>query len=276
MQRRVSAPPFILPHALVTGAAAATPVKCGAMLNRAATLSAALAASILALGLAASAGPALARTPAPVVAELYTSQGCSACGAADDLAAGLEGKKGVLTLTFPVDYWDYLGWRDTFAQPAFTDRQKAYAKALGVREVYTPQLVVNGMAQIGKSQKGASLIDSADELIGKAAKARPRGPTVRLLSHGRVQVSAGHAPRGGAEVWLVRYQAAPAEVAVTSGENRGKSVRYRNVVRELERLGGWTGKSRTYAEPQASEGDLKTVVLVQAKSGGRILAVIAP
>jgi hypothetical protein len=220
-------------------------------------------------------GGALARPKPPVLVELYTSQGCSACMAANALPAELQGRKGVLALTLPVDYWDYLGWRDTLAQPAFTQRQRAYAKALGVREVYTPQVVVEGVAQTGRPQIGASLSSGIDSLIAKAAKSALPGPRLRL-GVGKVSIGAGHAPRGGAEVWLVRYQPMPDEVMVKDGENRGKTVQYRNVVRQLVKLGGWTGKAKSYSAPAAEDGDLKTAVLLQAKGGGRILAVLTP
>jgi len=238
-----------------------------------ATLCARLLIPMALLSLAA--GPALARQRSPVVAELFTSQGCSACLAANDLPAALDGRKDVLALTFPVDYWDYLGWRDTYAQPTFSDRQKAYAKALGEREVFTPQMVVDGSSHTGKAQPGQSLMESTDALIRKAAKARGRGPSIAFTRHGKVWVGSGSAPRGGVEVWLVRYKPAPAEVVVTAGDNRGQTVRYHNVVCALERLGTWTGRARTYAEPAAAEGALKNAVLVQVKAGGHVLAALA-
>lgn len=244
------------------------------MLERGALLRLALA-GLLIVSAPSLSGAAAAASRRPVVAELYTSQGCSACAGADDLASDLDGRKDVLVLTFPVDYWDYLGWRDTFAQPAFSQRQRAYAKALGLREVSTPQVVIDGLGQSGKTEPGQSLAQSTDVLIRKAAKARRTGPAIRQ-SHGKVHVGAGAALRGGADVWLVRFRSAPADVAVTAGENRGKIVRYHNVVRELERLGAWTGRARTYEAPQASEADLKSAILVQAKGDGRVLAVLAP
>lgn len=244
------------------------------MLDRGALLRLALAGLLIVC--ASPFGEAAAAAPRrPVVAEIYTSQGCSACASADDLASDLDGRKDVLVLTFPVDYWDYLGWSDTFAQPAFSQRQRAYAKALGLREVSTPQLVIDGLGQSGKTEPGQSLAQSTDVLIQKAAKARRAGPSIRQ-SRGKVQVGAGAAPRGGAAVWLVRFRAAPSDVPVTAGENRGKIVRYHNVVRELDRLGSWNGRTRTYVAPQASEADLKSAILVQAKGDGRILAVLAP
>jgi hypothetical protein len=246
------------------------------MLNRAAPLRASLAALAAVSVLLAAAGPSVALARQPVVAELYTSQGCSACTAANALTGELDGRPGVLALTFPVDYWDYLGWRDTFAEPAFSERQRAYAKALGLREVYTPQVIVDGLAQTGRSQAGQSLPEAVEALVRKAARTRPAGLQIRVLRRAKVYVGAGRAPSGGGEVWLVRYQTAPAEVTVTEGENRGQTVQYRNVVRQLERLGAWTGKARLYDAPEPPEGGLKTAVLVQARGGGRILAVLAP
>ncbi|HVY34930.1 MAG TPA: DUF1223 domain-containing protein [Caulobacteraceae bacterium] len=244
------------------------------MLDRGALLRSALA-GLLIVCAPSLGGAAAAASRRPVVAELYTSQGCSACAGADELASDLDGRKHVLVLTFPVDYWDYLGWRDTFAQPAFSQRQRDYAKALGLREVSTPQVVIDGLGQSGKTGPGQSLAQSTDVLIHKAAKARRTGPTIRQ-TRDKVQIGAGTAPRGGTDVWLVRFRSAPADVTVTAGENRGKTVRYLNVVRELERLGGWSGRARTFEAPQATEGDLKSAILVQAKRGGRILAVLAP
>jgi hypothetical protein len=220
------------------------------------------------------AGPVLARDRALVAVELFTSQGCAACAAANDLQATLAARPGVLALTFPVDYWDYLGWRDTYAQPAFSQRQKAYAKALGVREVFTPQMVVGGQGQAGEPAWGWSIGETTDALIRKSAQTARGAPKIAFTS-GKVRIGAGPSPRGGADVWLVRYRPTPADVTVTTGENRGKTVRYHNLVRELEPLGVWSGRAQTYDQPQSSEGGLKRAVLVQAKDGGRILAAVA-
>src|SRR5271154_5795969 len=95
---------------------------------------------IFGLCLAALAGPACARTP--VVVELFTSQGCASCVKSGELVGELATRAHVIALTFPVDYWDYLGWQDTFAKPEFTDRQRAYLKTLALRDVYTPEVVV--------------------------------------------------------------------------------------------------------------------------------------
>ena len=217
--------------------------------------------------LAGWAGAAQARSP--VVVELFTSQGCSSCVAADKLLDKMADRPGVLALTLAVDYWDYLGWSDTFAKPEFTARQRAYMQRLARREVYTPQIVVNG----GSETAGADQ-PKIDALIRQAQRAKTVPPKMRWLRHSQVAIAAGHAPKGGAEVWLVRYDPKAQEVAVKTGENRGKTLVQRNVVEELVRLGGWRGKAKVYALPPAGPDakGLKTCILLQAADGGRILA----
>jgi hypothetical protein len=218
----------------------------------------------IAIGAAEAHGPARR----PVVVELFTSQGCSACTKANALVADLADRKDVLALTFPVDYWDYLGWRDTFARPEFSARQRAYIKAAGQREVYTPQVVVDGAAAIGKGavEKTAALVQAAQKAHGAA-------PTLRLAG-GRLTVGPGRAPVGGAEVWLVRYEAQPQETPVTNGENRGVTVVYRNVATGLLRLGAWTGRGRSYPLPKPAGHGERIAVLLQARASGRILDVL--
>jgi hypothetical protein len=223
------------------------------------------------------AGLALAREGRrPVVVELFTSQGCGACLKANALVADLAGRKDVLALTFPVDYWDYLGWKDTFAKPEFSSRQRAYMKVAGLREVYTPQMVVDGAPQPDKDAA-----ERAPELIRTAQKKQAEASSEpdMQLSHGRVQVGSGPAPHGGAEVWLVRYEAQPQETEVKNGDNRGVTVVYRNVAVGLQRLGVWTGRPRAYAIPktvESKEGDTKIAVLLQARASGNILGVLKP
>jgi len=206
----------------------------------------------------------------PVVLELYTAQGCASCGEANAHVAKLAEKPGVLALTFSVDYWDYLGWADTFAKPEFADRQKAYVAKLALREPYTPQVVVDGAAQASGAKP-----EKVDKLVAEAAKARRDPPEVRF-SGARVYVGSAHAPKGGGEVWLVRYDPREQEVAVKSGDNKGQTIVQKNVVRELTRLGAWRGKPVAFRLPAASEEGLKGVVLIQAGRGGRIIASGVP
>ena len=230
--------------------------------------------ALLALCLVLPAGPTFAASAKrPVVVELFTSQGCGACTRANALVADLAERPDVLALTFPVDYWDYLGWKDTFARPEFSARQRAYMKAAGQREVYTPQVVVDGSPQADRSAA-----DQAPALIKSAAKAHTPAPAMRL-HHRTVEIGAGAALRGGAEVWLVRYAAQPQETPVKDGENRGVTVVYSNVAVALERLGAWNGRARAYALPKAEpfkDDDPKTAILLQARSSGRILGVLKP
>jgi len=219
------------------------------------------------LGFAALCGAAEARPP--VVVELFTAQGCSSCGRASADLSRLADEKGVLALTFAVDYWDYLGWKDTFAKPEFTERQKAYAKRLGVADVYTPQVVVDG-----RLQSPAVKTDDVEALVREARRAPLDQPQMRLRGD-RVAVGSGRRPPDGAEIWLVRYDPRAQTVEVKDGDNRGQTVTERNVVAQLERLGSWRGRPVLVAMPPPPEDGLKTVVLLQGDEGGKILGVLA-
>ena len=206
-----------------------------------------------------------------MVVELFTSQGCSACAAADKLVNELADEKDVLALTFAVDYWDYLGWNDTFAKPEFSARQKAYEQKMALRDLSTPQIVVDGSSQLaGAETKGV------EALIERARRDKGEGPRLRLARRGHLVVGRGPRPAGGAEVWLVRYDPMARDVTVKRGENRGQTIRERNVVRQLVRLGSWTGREKTYVLPTdgPESAGLKTAVLLQAARGGRILSVL--
>ena len=212
--------------------------------------------------------PAAAAAKPPVVVELYTAQGCASCAEANTYAAKLADRPGVLVLTFPVDYWDYLGWADTFAKPEYADRQKAYVAKLSLREPYTPQVIVDGRAQAPGLQQ-----DRVDKLVRDASKTPSDPPQIRFVSPRRVDVGSGRAPRGGAEVWLVRYDPREQEVAIKSGDNRGQTVVQKNVVREMTKVGLWRGRASAFRLPEASEEGLQTAVILQGPRGGRVLGV---
>jgi hypothetical protein len=143
---------------------------------------------LIALPLSALSGTAAAKPP--VVVELYTAQGCASCGAANGHVAKLADKPGILALTFSVEYWDYLGWADTFAKPEFANRQKAYVAKLALREPYTPQVVVDGAAQATGSKTA-----KVDKLVADAVKARRAvPPDVRFVGDRRVYVGSARAP----------------------------------------------------------------------------------
>jgi len=223
-----------------------------------------LALPLIALPTAAAAKP-------PVVVELFTAQGCASCGEANAYVAKLADRPNVIALTFSVDYWDYLGWADTFAKPEFDERQKAYVARLALREPYTPQVVVDGATQASGAKP-----DRVDKLVAEAARQRRDPPQIHFVDDKRVYVgSAARPPKGGGEVWLVRYDPREQDVAVKSGDNKGQTISSRNVVRELKRLGGWRGKPVAFRLPPADDG-LKTVVILQAGRGGRVLAAGEP
>ena len=218
-----------------------------------------LAAAMLAL-----AAPAFAQPGAPVqVVELFTSQDCSSCPPANAAVATLSARPEILALSFGVTYWDQLGWKDTFAQKKFTDRQWDYARGLRHDNVGTPQVVVNGRLDVVGQR--VSEIEGAL----RAARMAGDGPAVTLTAAGATV--AGPAPRRAADVWLVRYDPNIVQVPIRRGENGGKTLPHKNVVRELTRLGDWTGGPKNSPVPAAPAG-LKTAILVQAGPGGPILA----
>lgn len=225
------------------------------------------------LGVGSTAQPAGARAPVretptePVVVELFTAQGCASCPEANRVIEALADRPGVIALTYAVDYWDYRGWPDTFARPEFAERQRAYRAAMQLRNVYTPQVVIDGRRQVSGSRPPE--VRSAVE----EAAARPVfPPEIEFRDSGdHVGVGSGLAPNGGAEVWAVTYRPGPQTVEVEGGDNRGQSVRHMNVVREIEKLGDWRGRPLLFPLPDDLEDGEAVVVMIQAKDDRRIL-----
>ena len=218
---------------------------------------------IAALAAGALAGGAQAQGQRPVqVVELFTSQGCSSCPPANAAVAQLAARPDVLALSFGVTYWDQLGWKDTFAQKRFTDRQWDYARGLRHDNVGTPQVVVNGRTDV--------VGQDVREIEGALKRAPLAGGPALSLTAAAVTV-AGPAAGRAADVWLVRYDPNVVQVPVKRGENTGKTLPHKNVVKELTRLGAWAGGQQTYALPAAT-GGLSTAILLQAGTGGPILA----
>jgi hypothetical protein len=204
------------------------------------------------------------------VIELFTSQGCSSCPAADRLLGELAKDSSLVAMSLPIDYWDYLGWKDTLAKPKHTARQRAYAQERGDRAVYTPQVVVNGMAHVQGSDKAAieNAIAKTRGLPGTAAV-----PVQVSVAGGRIDVAvaAGSAAHSGGELWLCAL-AKSIPVAIGRGENRGREITYYNVVRRWVKLGEWDGKSRTFSVPlsEVTSDDVNAVaVVLQAGDGDR-------
>jgi len=227
------------------------------------------ALSLFCLALSGLAATSAWAAKPPVVVELFTAQGCSSCGKANQLAADLAQRDGVLALTYSVDYWDYLGWKDTFAKPGFAERQRAYVKKFALRDVPTPQMVVGGRVQASGAKA-----EAVEDLIKTAARAPSNPPDMEFVGKTRVAVGSGPAPRGGGEVWLVRFDPREQEIAVKRGDNKGQTLVHRNVVRELVRLGPWAGRPKLYRLPATADADLETVIIVQGAKGGRIIGVL--
>lgn len=206
------------------------------------------------------------------VVELFTSQGCSSCPAADALLGRLANRDDVIAISMAVDYWDYLGWKDTLAQAKFTERQKAYARTLGDGMVYTPQMVINGVAHVNGSDEARM-----ERALEKSAKSVAHVPVRLAMVDDKLVVEIDAAPPGTpvheATIWLAVMSSA-VEVPIARGENRGKTITYSNVVRELIPIGLWSGKAmsvqlerHSFMRADAS----RCAVLVQQGQAGPII-----
>ena len=207
----------------------------------------------------------------PTVVELFTSQGCSSCPPADAYLGRLAERDDLIALSFHVDYWDYIGWKDTFASPESTDRQRGYATAMGDRRVYTPQMVIGGMTHaVGSDRRSVErAIEKSQQNTGMALKVR-----FRTDENGRivVRIPAGHF-QGDASVWLAIYDKKH-DVDVRRGENAGRKLSYYNVVREVRNLGLWRGREMEIALSPADlnrGGPDGCVVIVQRGMYGPVL-----
>ena len=218
-----------------------------------------LVAGSAALPVAPAADPAAG----PVVVELFQSQGCSSCPPANANVNAIADRPGVLALSFAVTYWDQLGWKDIFGSPRWTARQWDYANRAGRQQVATPQVIVNGGETIVGSNR-----QQLDAVIAHAGP--PRGGPVLAVDKDRLKIGPGAA--GAATVWLVRYDPRVRQVAIRAGENGGRTLPHRNIVRELVRLGDWRGAATSFALPGASETGLAAAALVQRGPGGPIIA----
>lgn len=216
---------------------------------------------------AASAPRVVVARDAPVVVELFTAQGCAGCPEANRAVEQAAETPGVIALTYGVDYWDYLGWPDTFARPEFAERQRAYRHSLKLRAVSTPQVVLDGRRQMSGAR--ASELASA---IREEAERPVFPPQIEFRATGdRVGVGSGRAPRGGAEVVAVIYRPGAQVVTVENGDNRGQAVRHVNVVRDVVRLGDWSGRSALFTLPSSRQPGEALAVMVQSKADRRIL-----
>ena len=209
----------------------------------------------------------------PVI-ELFTSQGCDSCPPADALLEKYIARGDVIALSFPVDYWDYLGWRDTLASPKYSNRQRAYARARLDGEVYTPQVVVNGVAHVVGSNMGA--IEQAMAETQRSLN-KYQVPLKVWAEGNELIIEAGATPGGqrvSGTIWLALIKK-EASVAIKRGENRGKRITYHNVVRDLSPIGKYSGKPVTLTLPKRDlmrYGADGCTVLLQIDDAGPIIA----
>lgn len=214
--------------------------------------------------------PQIATGPgAPVVVELFTSQGCSSCPPADAFLGELAELPGVIALSLHIDYWDYIGWKDPFADPALTARQRNYARRMGLRYVYTPQMVVDGSKDVAGLRRSQVV-----KAVEKAAKTQ-KAVKVRFdrADGGKIVVPAGHAPDDGAAVWLAVYDREH-ETAIPRGENAGRKIKNYRVVRDLVKIGTWRGEELEIPfdmAAAAAQGRDGCAVIVQQGLTGPIL-----
>lgn len=224
-----------------------------------------IALALLVPGLA---GLARAEGAGPTVVELYTSQGCSSCPPADAFLGELAERHDVLALAFHVDYWDYIGWKDAYASPEFTRRQRDYARYLRKSYVYTPQMVIQGHADEAGSRRRRVLA------LIERAKSLDRHPVaLERQADGTVAVSIPSAPVDEEVAVVVAVYDRMHETVIKRGENAGRTLRYHNVVRQLRRIGTWRGEALRIPVPPAAveAGDGGCAVLLQSVQSGRIL-----
>jgi hypothetical protein len=234
-------------------------------------------AALASLGVAdaGNAGPDQnSASPHKAVIELFTSQGCSSCPPADALLGRLAERPGLVALSYSVDYWDYLGWRDTLGTPANSERQRDYARARGDGRVYTPQIVVDGVAHVNGSDEAAI---KAAVAAAEAKLAKFKVPVGMRADGDTLVIDIGAAPessdRRAATIWLAVAKEVE-KIAITRGENRGRDLSYHHSVRELTPIGIWHGEAMTLRLPLK---DLKTVggeclfALLQVEEAGPVL-----
>ncbi|EGP09666.1 DUF1223 domain-containing protein [Afipia clevelandensis] len=179
------------------------------------------------------------------VVELFTSQGCSSCPPADKVLGELAQDKSVIALSLPIDYWDYLGWKDTLADSRFSARQKAYSHMRGNRGVYTPQAVVNGTTDVlGSDRAGIENAAKRTQNVDGVMSV----PVTVTQGSGQIKVSVAEAGGKSGEIWICAVSK-QVPITISRGENRGQQITYHNVVRNVLKVGDWNGKAGSWTVP---------------------------
>lgn len=202
----------------------------------------------------------------PVVVELFTSQGCSSCPPADKMLHALAKRDDVIALALHVDYWDYIGWKDEFAQATFSKRQREYAVIGGRRSVYTPQMIVNGITDV----VGAKPMKLSEAISAHAAKPSPIEVTLKRDSDTIILDATANGVEGPFVVQMVRYTAY-SETRITRGENAGHTLSYANVATNWKVLGEWDGSSPLAMSVDLA-ADAPVVIIIQKEQFGPIVA----
>jgi hypothetical protein len=227
-----------------------------------------LAGAVVSVGLMAGTVLPLAADDHPVVVELYTSQGCSSCPPADEMFRDLAARDDVIALSLHVDYWDYIGWADTFARPEFTERQKRYVAAAGENMVFTPHMIVGGAVHLA-GVKPMRLAEAIQRLRSGPAPVvltiRREGPEIEIAAEARTPEP------GTMDIQLVRYTAEET-VRIGRGENAGRTVTYANIVTQLDTLGTWDGRAPLVMRVAIDGRPDPVVVILQRQGHGPVVA----
>ena len=238
------------------------------------TVAATFALALTALLTSVLEAPAAETNRAKPVIELFTSQGCSSCPPADKLLAELAKRDDIIALSYNVDYWDYLGWKDTLASPANTKRQYAYARARGDGKVYTPQVIVDGLRHVVGSR--ADKITSALAATEKHRNSNTVSMDVTTTETELLINLDGTAPAAAKSATIFIATVQPAvKVKIKRGENHGRRITYHNVVRKLAAVATWSGGPKRITLKRrdiAGKSGERNVVLVQANGPGAVLA----
>jgi hypothetical protein len=215
--------------------------------------------------------------PRPVLLELFTSQGCSDCPAADRMVTELASRDDVIALSLPITYWDILGWKDTFATEANTRRQKSYAQLMNRSGIYTPQMIIDGRIDVIGNQRNRVM--QAVALRRGAVGHETSIPILLRKISNRIEIAIPRNAKGSKSagtIWVMRTLA-QGSVSVGDGENRNRQLTYTNLVRDLQRAGEWGGQSMKIDLP-LNVGKLKydgVVVILQAEDFGPVLGAAA-
>lgn len=205
---------------------------------------------------------------APVVVELFTSQSCSSCPPADENLAALSKNPNIIALSFHVTYWDHLHWKDTLGKTFSDNRQRGYQRTMSARNVYTPQMIVNGTHQFVGSNRS-----NLNDALRNVADLQNIG--IEPIGSGAFEITLPQMPNDDHLNYSITIfgTKSAAEIMIRSGENRGKTIRYSNVVRHAQPLGGWIGEAskRVISLPPGIDAD-RVVILAQAGAYGEIVA----